>query len=75
VKSCEYRVNSAWILYLKVYVIVTSYDFLYLEISVSCDVFRIVDIEVLVPCEYLVSFWSFGLREFLAMSYVAQNAL
>ena len=54
-KSCEYRVNSAWILYLKVYVIVTSYDFLYLEISVSCDVFRIFDIEVLVPCEYLVS--------------------
>lgn len=47
--------NSVWILYLKVYVIVTSCDFLYLEISVSCDVFWILDIEILVPCEYLVS--------------------
>ena len=38
--------NSVGILYLKVYVIVTSYDFLYLEISVLCDVFWIVDIEI-----------------------------
>jgi hypothetical protein len=55
VQSCEYRVNSVGILYLEVYVVVTSSDFLYLETSVSHDVFRILDIEILVPCEYLVS--------------------
>ena len=47
--------SSVGILYLEVYVVVTSYEFLYLEISVSRDVFWILDIEILVPCEYLVS--------------------
>jgi hypothetical protein len=55
VQSCEYRVSSVGILYLEVYVVVTSYEFLYLENSVFCDVFWILDIEILVPCEYHVS--------------------
>lgn len=72
--------NNVGMLYLEMDVIVTSHDFLYLRILVSCDMFWILDIEILVPCEYLVSFWSFGLRDFLARSYlyhgfVLQNAL
>lgn len=43
--------NSGGILHLEMDVIVTLHDFLYLEILVSCDVFWILDIEILVPCE------------------------
>ena len=41
------------ILCLEVYVIVTLEDFLHLEISVVSDLFRILDLEILVPCEFL----------------------